>query len=255
MIFRIFLVMFAVTTISYQTTNTTDAGRRQRERELATRFRWEILWNETPQGFRIPKTGTARLAAYQTDKAFWYCSRDLGVCAQYSLEGRGLGRRINSVQYGNEQDDRISMLKFAGINPKPSLPAEIRTDKLSLPDSAGALWTPAIELGTREEIVKQYKKLRPVELEGLREWLRTGLQVAGYRSITIACFAPSDPTVFIYGDRPAERFGPIVFQVFFDREREEWVEVGILEQSQSPEKFKELKTTVQAIACDTIRFK
>ena len=255
MIFRIFLVIFAVTTLSHQTTNTTDASLRQRERELAVRLLWEILWNDAPRGFRVPQTGTARLAAYQTDKAFWYCSRDLGVCAQYGVEGRRLGRRINSVQYGNEQDDRISVLKFAGINPKPPFPAEIRTDRPSIPDFAGALWTPAIELGTREEIVKQYKKLRPVELEGLREWLRTGLQVAGYRSITIACFAPSDPTVFIYGDRPAERFGPIVFQVFFDREREEWVEVGILEQSQNPEKFKELKTTVQAIACDTIRFK
>ena len=254
MILRLLLVMLALGMLPYQTTRTADASLRRRERELAARLRWEVLWNDTPQGFHIPGTGTARLAAYQTGKAFWYCSRDLGVCAQYSLEERHLGDRITSSQYGNEQDERKSVLKFAGQNPKLSFPTEIRTDRLPIPDSPGTLWTPAIEVGNREEIVKQYKQLRPMELKGLREWLRTRLQDAGYKSITIACFAPYDPTVFIYGDRPEDRFGPIVFQVFWDREREEWVEAGILERRQGPKRFEELKTTVQAIACDTIRF-
>jgi len=255
MIKSILPVIFAMMTLSYQTTNTADAGLHRRERELAARLHWDILWNEAPEGLRVPKTGTARLAAYLTGKAFWYCSHDLGVCAQYRVEDRHLGDRIESIKSLDEQDDRKSVLKFAGQNPKLTFPTEIRTGRLPLPDSAGILWTAAIELGTREEIVNQYKQLRPVELKGLLEWARTKHQDSGYRSITIACFAPSDPTVFIYGDRPAERSGPIVFQVFWDREREEWVVAGMLERRQGPETFEKLKATVQAIACGKIRFK
>jgi hypothetical protein len=264
MILRILLAVIPMMSLSCQTTNTPDdslrrqitntpdASLRRRERELAARLRWDILWNEVPPGFRVPKGGAARLTAYQTVDTFWYCSRDLGVCAQYSLEDRRLLHRTSQIKCDGKQDDRSSVLKFAGQNPKLSFPSEIRTDKL--PHPVGILWTPTIELSTRVETVKKYKQLRPTELEGLRDWLRTRFQDAGYRSITIACFAPSDPTVFIYGDRPAEPRGAIIFQVFWDREREEWVYAGLLEREHGPERFEELKATIQLIACDTIKF-
>lgn len=264
MILRILLIVIAMMSFSCQTTNTIDPGLhlqttnkadaslRRRERELAARLRYDILWNEAPPGFRLPEGETAQLAAYQTGDTFWYCSRDLGVCVKYSLEDRRLGQRIGQRTCDGEQDDMSSVLKFAGQSPKRPLPPEISTHRL--PQPVGTLWTLTVELSSREETVRQYKQLRPPELKGLRDWLRTDLRGTGYRSITIACFAPMDPTVFIYGDRPPERGGPIVFQVFWNMEREEWVEAGMLEQVQGPKKFEELKATVQAIACNTIRF-
>lgn len=244
--------------LSRQTTNPADASLRRRERELAACLRWEILWNDAPLGFRVPEGGTARLAAYQTGDNFWYCSRDLRVCAQYRLDERQLGQRINSIKCSGEQDDMSSVLKFAGQPPNQPLTSGQRVGGLA--SSSGILWTPTLELNTREAMVKQYKQLRPTELEGLRDWLRTSHQNTGYRSITIACFASSDPEVYIYGDRPAERRGPIVFSVFWDKEREEWLEAWILEvavlreRGQGTERFEELKAMIQAIACDTIRF-
>jgi hypothetical protein len=254
MLLRIFLSVVPIMSLLGQTANPIDPGLRRRERELAAILRWEILWNDASLGFQVPKDGTAKLAAYLKGNAFWYCSRDLGACTQYRLEAHRGWQRMKSIKHDGDQDDMSSVLRFAGEDPLQLLRSD-KTDPRSWHLTVGILWTPTVELSTRDEIVKQYQQMRPAELKGLRDWLRTSLQDTGYRSITIACFAPSDPTVFIYGDRPAEHRGPLVFQVYWDREREEWVFVGMLEREQGPKKFEELRATVQAIACDTIRFK
>jgi len=248
---KILLKLVAVISLSYQVADTSNISLRQLEQALTARLRWEVLWNDMPQGFLMPKSKDVRLAVYWTVGSIWYCSRDLGVCAQYSLEGRHLGQRNKFIKYNNADDDIDSVSRFAGQKPKSLFPSEIGTSQL--PQFTGTLWTRTIELGSREEVVASYKKLRPTKLKGLRDWLRERLKDGGFRSVTIASFAPSDPTVFIHGDRTAERGGPIVFQVFWDSEREAWVYAGMLEQAQDPERFERLKVTIQAIACETVR--
>jgi hypothetical protein len=68
---------------------------------------------------------------------------------------------------------------------------------------SGILWTASIALGSRAEITKQYSHLHPTELHDVERWLRnTILPDAGYKTITIACFAPTDPMIYLYGERP-----------------------------------------------------
>ena len=177
------------------------------------------------------------------------------------------------VKFDGEEDDKNAVLKFAGAPPlRLGPPTVVGTlGGVSGAPPPGLLWTPTIELHTREETIRQYQQLRPTTVEKVRNWLlnkqpdprgleslRTWLlktsKEAGYRSLTIACFTPLDPTVFIYGDRPPERRGEIVFQVFWDDEREEWVDAAMLEREQGAEIFEDLKATVLATACDTISF-
>lgn len=70
---------------------------------------------------------------------------------------------------------------------------------------SGIRWPTAVNLGTREEIVQQYKQMHPAEIENLTRWIRSSMnQTAGRTTITIACFAPTDPMVYYYVDRPAK---------------------------------------------------
>lgn len=156
-------------------------------------------------------------------------------------------------------NDIESVLAFAGANRQA--PAAQKTTERPLfggtisgtLGSPGAIiWTATIKLDNRAETLKYYQQLRPAELDGLREWLRTHLRGAGYKSVTIPCFASSDPKIYVYGDRP-ER-GPIVFSVFWDEESEEWVEAGRLDRMEDRAQIDKLKSLIEPIACSTIRF-
>jgi hypothetical protein len=43
-----------------------------------------------------------------------------------------------------------------------------------------------------------------------------------------------------------------VFSVFWDREGDDWMDAGMLERAQGPERFDDIRSTIQAIACDTV---
>src|SRR5213593_1186776 len=56
------------------------------DEQLTKVVQWEILWNQTPPSFQNSSTGPVRIAAYREERSFAYCSRDLGVCAEYRTE-------------------------------------------------------------------------------------------------------------------------------------------------------------------------
>ncbi|HSB14996.1 MAG TPA: hypothetical protein VLE22_11095 [Bryobacteraceae bacterium] len=258
--------MAAVSWLAAQTSRPNDAALRRLERQLTAVLRWGILWGNLPAGFRVTGDGSARLAIHRTPNLFSFCSPDLGTCAEYAMEGRKIGQRNRSVPCvsgkppcSQGMNDIESVLAFAGANRQA--PAAQKTTERPLfggtisgtLGSPGAIiWTATIKLDNRAETLKYYQQLRPAELDGLREWLRTHLRGAGYKSVTIPCFASSDPKIYVYGDRP-ER-GPIVFSVFWDEESEEWVEAGRLDRMEDRAQIDKLKSLIEPIACSTIRF-
>jgi hypothetical protein len=121
----------------------------------------------------------------------------------------------------------------------------------SLTPGAGIVWTTTINLARREEIIRQYRQMRPAEIEGLKEWIRSPTtQGTEVQSVTIACFAPSDPMVYYYVDGSAS--GPVVMAVFWDKEQQRWVVASSLERSQGSEKFEEMHRIIESVACSTV---
>jgi hypothetical protein len=53
----------------------------------------------------------------------------------------------------------------------------------------GLRWTAKISLGSRAEIVRQYRQMHPAEIDGLKKWIgASDPQNTGVKSIAIACF-------------------------------------------------------------------
>jgi hypothetical protein len=242
------------TDISPQQMGIIPASLRKRERELAARVRWEILWGETPEPYHS-KSQIVRLTVYQTGDALWYCSRDLNACAQYKLQDKRLSYKVKSIKYEDGQDEIDSVLKFAGeLARKPSFSTDTPLGvDLS---SSGTLWVPLLKIGSRKEIVTEYKKMHPARLIELRNELQKIPQNAGYSSITIARFDPLYERTFTYGSRPKEHGGPIICQYFWDEELEEWRFAAMLElyKTRDRKRFEDIKNIIQSIAFSTIKF-
>src|SRR5580658_10478959 len=183
-----------------------DGGVRRAERDLRDRLEWEVLWKDSPDGFRFPDHGNARVAIYVTSESLSYCSRDLGICASYSVEDFRLHDLVRSEPCNSGKDDDAALSSFIGAKAGapgaqgPSRPTSIgpRTGSLA---PGGIRWTSTFSLSERAEIVLRYKALHPVMLRSLQDWLLARFsRNGGYRSVTIACFAPKDPLVYVYGD-------------------------------------------------------
>ena len=236
------------------------------ERRLADELRWEVLWGEMPDGSRMPIFGKVRIAISVTSDAVYYCSHDLGVCVQYRTRLQRNWSRTYSVRCALGQSDEVALKEFfsklneGGGNRVAAGQSDSQKFVLGgrsysgawIPDS-GISWTTWVTLGSQEEIRDFYKKLRPPEVDGLKEWLRaTTTSQAGYKSITIPCFQDSNPEIFLYGVRPGK--GPIVFGVFWNRSLEKWEDSGYWDGHQNQERVERLRDTIEAIACDTVRF-
>jgi hypothetical protein len=202
----------------------------------------------------------ATIAIGTTRNHLSYCSHALGICASYLIDtGRNWQRLKSSLCDGTGTDEK-ALLTFVGKDgPQPSISGPrnlvIDPDGLQGRPSAGPLatWTTALSLGTRAAILEDYRKLNPVELGSLRAWLLERERNAGYRSIRIACFKPTDPEVFLYGDRSPG--SGLVFSVFWNRDEDDWAEVAILRAPELPKRFEEVKSRVEALSCGTVDFK
>ncbi|MEO8597159.1 MAG: hypothetical protein ABI759_27820 [Candidatus Solibacter sp.] len=234
-----------------------DANVRRLEQQLAATMRWEILWNDTPRGFQVPQGGSASLAAVVTSNSLAYCSHELGVCARYRNDPHRNWEREASAKCDGGQTDEDALIAFAGGTVRASAGSQSKVVlggpgglKGSPAPGSGIRWTAAVRLGSRDEIVQQYREMKPPEIEAIQKWARaTSPPSAGYKSITIACFAPTDPMVYLYGDRGTK--GSIVLAIYWDREREEWVFASSLERSQGTQRFDEMYRTIESVACST----
>src|SRR5260370_40668377 len=87
--------------------------------------------------------------------------------------------------------------------------------------------------------------MRPQGIGALEAWIRgQRTRNSEVKSITIACFAPSDPIVYYFVDRPAT--GSVVMSAYWDRERKQWFVAASLERSQGPERFEQMRRTIES---------
>lgn len=236
-----------------------NAPKRRIARQFAARLREDILWNNVSKDFHFPDGDLAQIAVYQKGKLVWICSRELNICEQFDMDCRDIRTSLSRKTYDqNEPDIENAVRKFASAPPlkkMQTLPlAPVASGVSVAVGEFESLWTTKIQIGKREAIIKQHKEMRPAELAGLREQLLEELKDAGYRSITIACFDPAEDSVRIYGDRPPERGGPIIFSERWDLEQEAWIYVSLLEEQRSPEIFRAQKAILLSIACETVKF-
>lgn len=228
------------------------------DRQLTAVMRWEILWNDSPNGFRVPPDGSASVAVYLASNSLSYCSHDLKVCARYRIEANRNWQRDAASKCEGNQSDEDAVRAFTGDSVqskrdsqrKPALGGIGGLTGSPAPGS-GIRWTTTVKLGSRDEIVQQYKQVHPAEIESLTRWIRSSMNPStGHASITMACFAPTDPMVYYYVDRAAKE--SVVMAAFWDREREEWLVASSLVRSQNPSAFEEMHRTIESVACATI---
>jgi hypothetical protein len=228
------------------------------DRQLTSVLRWEILWNDSPNGFHIPRHESAKVAIDLKSNLLSYCSHDLKVCARYRIEPNRNWQRDAVGKCEGKQSDEDAVRTFTGdsVQPKRDSQRKLAIGGIggltgSPAVGSGIRWTTTVRLGSRDEIVQQYKRLHPAEIESLTRWIRSSMNPSrGHISITIACFAPTDPMVYYYVDRAAK--DSVVMGVVWDREREEWVVASSLLRSRNPSAFEEMHRIIESVACDTI---
>jgi hypothetical protein len=232
-----------------------DNSLRPFEQQLTAVLEWEILWKDSPNGFQIPPKGSARFALHWTSSSLSYCSRDVNVCVRYRIEPHRNWQGTARSKRDGSQSDEDALQAFDGmIVRKPDgkvaigLPGGVTG---SPTPSSGILWTTTIHLLRREEIIRKYRQMHPAEIEGLKAQILDPMtHGTAVKSITIACFASSDPMVYYYVDRFVK--GSVIMAVFWDSELQKWVVASSLERSQGREKFEEMYRTIESVACSTI---
>ena len=157
---------------------------------------------------RILSTTMMLCAITLKEKSLYFCSYDFGTCREYRITDNNIGELIANQRLDGRGMDESALGSFVRTGGE-------KNDRTAAPEWT---WHATLKVGTRIDIINHYKGLHPERLEDLRRWLAQDLKDGrNYRSITIACFTPSDPTVFVYGDRAS--LGPIVFEVRRDEER------------------------------------
>ena len=249
---------------------------RRMEREFIEHLRWEILWNH--RGIRTPPTGIAKLAVYQGAKSLYFCSRDLGACAEYRMwDRRHLDDRIHTVECSTNspackegRDEMESLVDFVRqrdptIPQYPEPPQRMPTlptiPTLSTLESflrcASISGIMTANLGSRTEIVEHFRQMRPPELDSLKEEV-AGWRGGGYSSIIIPCFSTAATSVVtLYGDRPGR--GPVIIPAQWDPDEEEWRSNGQIERPGGPtaediRRIEELRPLYESLACATVKF-
>ena len=239
-----------------------EAGDRHRsEQQLAAVVRWEVLWDDLPAGFRTPSDGRADLALGLDSNSLSYCSHKIGVCARYRTDANRNWERDASAKCDGGQSDEQALLFFVGGSLRQGNPETGSRARPTLgPGGLGGLpsrgspviWTATIRLGSRDETVQRYRLMHPQAIEGLKQWIRaSAARDAGIGSVTIACFAPSDPMVYYYVDRALK--GPVEMAVYWDRERQQWAVASSLERTQGPRRFDETRRLIESIPCATLK--
>jgi hypothetical protein len=224
-----------------------DHSQNRLQQELAAVLKWEILWDDSPAGFQLPRDGKAQVSLLGDSNSLSYCSTRLGVCARYrtDLNRNWMGVAKAKIKHG--QADYKTVVQFASKN----LGISQRGDSVagSLPQPSTFVWEAVINLGSREDIIQQYRQMRPQGIGALEDWIRV-TRSSEVKSITIACFAPSDPVVYYFVDRPAKESA--VMAAYWDREHKQWFVAASLVRSQGPETFERMRRTIESVACSTL---
>jgi hypothetical protein len=119
MTIRLLVVLILILTLSGngQSIRSNDDNRETVEQTLAAVLDWEILWNDSPAGFRRPNDGQMTLAISASTDFVSYCSHEAGVCTEYrrskyrNWEG---ARSVRCDGIGNDQDALLAFTETAG---------------------------------------------------------------------------------------------------------------------------------------------
>jgi hypothetical protein len=243
---------------------TADDREERINRELAAVLKWEVLWGGLPDGFHLPAGGAARLAVRLADGTVSYCSHDLGICESYGVSDTRNWPELASGQCTGGMSDRDSLRAFS---PRPQMvtvgpqgpPASSGSAIAGLPTprsgqpAAGLdlIWSATVSLGSRSDIVQQYRRLRPVELAGLRSWITKQSGVHG-SEVTIACFAPTDPEVYLSITTPP--LGHEIEILFWNKLAQTWQSATGNGPPVDPESVEDMFKIVESIPCARITF-
>ncbi len=265
-----------------QTAGAGNPSVRSTEQTLAAVLRWEILWNDSPKGFRLPPNGSFAVAIHAASGSVSYCSHQAGVCATYRTRDDRNWEGTEQALCDDNRSDLEAVLAFIQNESVMTARKETTTDhtppatgargfsgfparKSVVTPTAGseATWTTKITVGSRAEVVTKYRQMHPPGMADLEKWLRPQLVLdSELKSITVACFAPTDPMVYYYADRPtkgpAERptAAPTIIAVFWRLDQpEEWVVAGYSQRWQNPQRFDETRRILESVACSTLNFK
>lgn len=226
---------------------------RSLEQQLAAVLRWEILWNDSPAGFQIPTGGSAKFVLHWRPDTLSYCSHEVGVCARYKIDSQRNWEGVANGKRDGTQSDQNALLAFDGdsianMTSKSNLTLGPGGLTGSPAPASGIVWGATIGVPRREEIVQQYRQMHPAEIEGLKAWIVSSItQGAGVKSVTIACFAPSDPLVYYYIDRPTNE--SVVMAAYWNKERQGWVVASSLRRNQGSERFEQMHRVIESVAC------
>jgi hypothetical protein len=255
----VLFLMVGVSSSAYQA----DPGTKRLETELVQRLKWESLWADSGVNLRSTPNGSATLSIYVTGSSLSFCSHDLGICESYQKTGLQLGQSVKAVKCdeaspcggANGADDK-ALRAFVQQSPIPSRSNTAkRIFNTETPHGlAGAMtWSTTVHLGFPTQIVGAYRTSRPAQMDALRSWLLESHKGSGYASITVACFLPSDPLVFLYGNRPGK--GPIIFEAYWNTETEQWKEAGFLDRPEDRKQIEQLKAKIELLSCAKVNFK
>ena len=247
-------MILLVATFAAQTANPNRLIK-QNEQEIIGKLHWRILWDRWPTGFRVSGSD-ARIAVAKTPESMYFCSRNLHGCMQYEIRFGHVGRPLRAKVLEGQTSETDAVIQWMRENGEAVLPPPAAGSPRVLGGVATSsnftLWTMDVKLPTQTELIEEYKQLRTTpELADLRAWLVSEHRNTDYKSITIPCFAPTDETVFIYGER--KTLGPIVFGVFDDVELG-WTVAGFSDRPEEAKYIAAMRDRIQKIECGRITF-
>jgi hypothetical protein len=246
-------MILLVATFAAQTANPNRLIK-QNEQEIAGKVRWRILWDRWPTGFRVSGR-EARIAVALTSESIYFCSRNLHGCMQYEIRFGHVGRPLRAKALDGQTSDMDAVIQWMRENgeavlppPGPGAPRVLRGVGTSSP----LFWTMDVKLPTQTELIEEYKQLRTTpELADLRAWLVAEHRNTDYKSITIACFAPTDDSVFVYGER--KTLGPIMLSLFNDIELG-WTVAAFSDRPEEAKYIASMRDRIQKMECGRITF-
>ena len=173
---------------------------------------------------------------------------------QYEIRFGDVGRDIGAKVLERQLSETDALMLWMRENGEEAAPAPAGRSPRVLRGLANPnflLWTMEVPLPTQKEVLEEYKKLRPSQLADLRAWLDSEFRDSDYKSVTIACFAPTDEDVFVYGER--KTLGPIVMSLFNDIERG-WTVAAFSDRPEQAKHIAAMRDRIQKIECERIAF-
>ena len=230
------------------------------DRELSAILRWEILWGQLPNGSLVTPTASTRCVIQLTNDRLSYCSHDLGVCETYRIGEPRNWEAIAGALCKDKLSDEDALRAYVGLTPRglvgsasqPAFGSGRGGFTGTLAEGSGMIWATTLHLGSRPEIIQQYRRIRPPELGPLQKWIRARAAGEHGLRVTVPCFASSDPSVFLSVAMPGR--GREIETVFWNRQVGGWESADGFGPPLDPAASNRIRAIIELIPCSTVVF-